>query len=336
MKHVNQVEWEAQHRPPAAIDFDLGRLRSILMRNALVIAACVIVAVMLGAGYVYVTPKEYTATAVLLIDSRANTFSPQQMRVTDANSESANVESQVEILKSEKIARAVIQTERLIEYPDFRPRAGNPIRIMLLGGPSQPEATTGDDARLTAAIKQFRASSNIRRSGTTYVVEIGFRSSDAQLAARVANAIAVAYVSDQLASREDGARKASQWLQQRALELRQDAQKAQQAVEDLQARGLANAGGSGRIALRDLESSAQTYRAISETFLQRFLETSQQQSFSVPDARVASEAWPPAEPSHPRANLILAVSAALGLALGLLIALLRGPARPKGRGALPA
>jgi uncharacterized protein involved in exopolysaccharide biosynthesis len=36
-----------------------------------------------------------------------------------------------------------------------------------------------------------------------------------------------------------------------------------------------------------------------------------------------SKAWPPSDKSHPRGTLILAVAAALGLASGFLIAIVR-------------
>jgi nucleoside-diphosphate-sugar epimerase len=87
--------------------------------------------------------------------------------------------------------------------------------------------------------------------------------------------------------------------------------------------------GSSRSALRDLESTAQTYRQISESFQKQFLETSQEQYFSPLDARILSEAWTPAEKSHPRRSLVLAIAAGFGLAIGFLIALLRGASRKR-------
>jgi nucleoside-diphosphate-sugar epimerase len=87
--------------------------------------------------------------------------------------------------------------------------------------------------------------------------------------------------------------------------------------------------GSSRSALRDLESTAQTYRQISESFQKQFLETSQEQYFSPLDARILSEAWTPAEKSHPRRSLVLAIAAGFDLAIGFLIALVRGNGRKR-------
>ena len=65
--------------------------------------------------------------------------------------------------------------------------------------------------------------------------------------------------------------------------------------------------GSASVTLRELEREAEANRLIYETFLSRFKETSQQQDIQQADARVISEAAPPAGPSAPRKRLILTV-----------------------------
>jgi succinoglycan biosynthesis transport protein ExoP len=81
---------------------------------------------------------------------------------------------------------------------------------------------------------------------------------------------------------------------------------------------------SSRIVLRDLETTAQTYRWFSENFQKRFLETSQSGTFNLADARVVSEAWPPIDKSHPKSLLTLAIAGAAGISIGFLIALAMG------------
>ena len=48
-----------------------------------------------------------------------------------------------------------------------------------------------------------------------------------------------------------------------------------------------------QVALRELESNAQTYRALYDNFLQRYMESVQQQSFPITEARVISAATRP-------------------------------------------
>ena len=81
--------------------------------------------------------------------------------------------------------------------------------------------------------------------------------------------------------------------------------------------------GQAQVKLRDLESSAQTARNLYDTFLQRSMEATQQQTFPITDARVITAATPPNAKSHPKSLLIMAGATGLGLVLALGVALLR-------------
>jgi succinoglycan biosynthesis transport protein ExoP len=78
-----------------------------------------------------------------------------------------------------------------------------------------------------------------------------------------------------------------------------------------------------QITLHDLESSAQTYRALYDNFLQRYMESVQQQSFPVTESRLITQATRPLIKSSPRSWLILALAAIGGLVLGTGVAVLR-------------
>jgi succinoglycan biosynthesis transport protein ExoP len=76
------------------------------------------------------------------------------------------------------------------------------------------------------------------------------------------------------------------------------------------------------VELRQLESAAQTYRALHDGFQQRYMDSIQQQSFPEADARVITRASTSAKTS-PKSLLILAAAIVGGLVLGLAIAALR-------------
>lgn len=67
-----------------------------------------------------------------------------------------------------------------------------------------------------------------------------------------------------------------------------------------------------QVQLRELERSAETYKNLYQTFLQRYQEAVQQQSFPVTEARIISRAVPPTLPSEPRISLVLALCVILG------------------------
>jgi polysaccharide biosynthesis transport protein len=78
-----------------------------------------------------------------------------------------------------------------------------------------------------------------------------------------------------------------------------------------------------QVQLRELESKAQTSRAMYDNFLQRYLEAVQQQSFPVSEARLITPATPPATRSHPKTLTVLAVSVAGGVMIAFGAAVLR-------------
>jgi succinoglycan biosynthesis transport protein ExoP len=78
-----------------------------------------------------------------------------------------------------------------------------------------------------------------------------------------------------------------------------------------------------QVKLRELEGTAQSYRALHDTFVQRYLLAVQQQSFPISDSRLITKATPPTQPSAPKGLLILAGALALGAGIGGALALAR-------------
>ncbi len=72
-----------------------------------------------------------------------------------------------------------------------------------------------------------------------------------------------------------------------------------------------------QVRLRELETAANTYRGIYETFLSRFTQSVQQQSFPSTEARVISVATPGTK-SSPKIGLTLAFASFCGLGLGIM------------------
>src|SRR5262249_12239597 len=152
--------------------------------------------------YLAVTPTRYTASSLLLFDVR-QTQPFQQQSYPNPVTDSAYVDSQLEVLKSESIATSVIRNLNLLAAPEFvRQDTGilnAPRRILdsvLGGGGGSPELT-----QWSYAISVFQSNLEVKRVGLTYVVQVGYRSHDAGKAARISNAVTQAYIIAQLASK---------------------------------------------------------------------------------------------------------------------------------------
>ena len=78
-----------------------------------------------------------------------------------------------------------------------------------------------------------------------------------------------------------------------------------------------------KVVLNDLKSKARTYRELYENFLQRYMESVQQQSFPITEARLISPALRPLEKSNPKTLLTLAISACAGIILGFAVGVFR-------------
>jgi succinoglycan biosynthesis transport protein ExoP len=73
------------------------------------------------------------------------------------------------------------------------------------------------------------------------------------------------------------------------------------------------------VQLREYERTADTYKKLYETYLQRFQEASQRESFPITEARIISRADVPQTASYPKKPLFMALSLAIGCAAGLAI-----------------
>lgn len=72
--------------------------------------------------------------------------------------------------------------------------------------------------------------------------------------------------------------------------------------------------------LRELEQKATALKSLYQSYLDRYEQATQQQSFPIASARVISEAGIPVSPSSPKRTMVLALSIVLGLIVGGAIA----------------
>ena len=78
-----------------------------------------------------------------------------------------------------------------------------------------------------------------------------------------------------------------------------------------------------QITLHSLESTAQTSRALYDNFLQRYMESVQQQSFPVTESRLITPATRPLGKSAPPSPMIMALAGIAGMMIGIAIGALR-------------
>ncbi|HLO61528.1 MAG TPA: Wzz/FepE/Etk N-terminal domain-containing protein [Azonexus sp.] len=159
-----------------------------------------------------VMPKTYVAKAAVLVDSKDD----QQMHTAtpEANLREriSYLQTQVDIITSQKVARKVVESLELAKQPESREAFA--------------KATDGD-----GSIEDWLAMTLLLdlKTDTTQssIIQIAFPSPDAQFSALVANAFAKAYVATALELRVAPTRQTAAWFDEQIRELRGNLERAQ-------------------------------------------------------------------------------------------------------------
>lgn len=185
---------------------------------------------LVGAGvYFIVAPVRYTAMTTLILDAKKPSLGANDIFVEPQVDDTA-VESHVETIRSESVAILVIKKLHLDEDPEF---VGVSAAFRKsIDKIAKDEDFVSEEEMLRSAIGAFSKGVTVNRIRRSYVVEISFASADPAKAARIANATAEAYIEDQLQSKFEVTKRASYWLQQRIVELRDQATGAYKAIQD--------------------------------------------------------------------------------------------------------
>lgn len=203
---------------------------SIPRHKGLVIAG-MIAAMGLAAAYFALKPVSYTASSRILVDNRVLSLQQQDAIYSVSSLTSQLMDSQVEILRSEAIARKVIDQLHLLDDPEFRGAAGESTKPA--GAPAE-----GDVPRdLRRALNIFQKRLSVDRVGQSYVIEIRMTVGNPQRAADITNSLVTAYLEDQASANETAAQSASGWLRSRLQSLGTSARVLTKATAPLQRDG---------------------------------------------------------------------------------------------------
>jgi exopolysaccharide transport family protein len=216
------------------VDFALG----FLLRQYLVILFVVLLAGVAGVIFLVTTPPTYTAQAKIFIGTQKAEFIQQQSLFAEAPIDSAQMESQIQILQSKAIVESVVEKLKLADDPEFaNPPVGLIRRVLqvLTTATAEPKlgATSSAEARLDAtdtAIATLTDRLTLKRVGMSFLIEIGASSHSPDKSARIANAVAAAYIDDQQKTKHQANRLASTWLQERLQQLSEQTTTAERAV----------------------------------------------------------------------------------------------------------
>ncbi|MBZ9674378.1 GumC family protein [Mesorhizobium sp. ES1-1] len=192
---------------------DLPGLIDTLIRRRKIIAFCTVLFAGLGFLGLFLISPRYTATARILIDPREQRVMQNEVVQQGFGTDMALVESQGEVITSEAVLKRVVKNTGLATDREFAGSA----------------ASTQDPS--VNAIEALAAATKVARPENTYVLEISVTTKEAIKSARLANAVAAAYLEYQADTTAGTARDVSTSIRDRLSQLQTELRKSEEEVE---------------------------------------------------------------------------------------------------------
>lgn len=186
-----------------------ARRKAFLTALAAVILTAIAVAL--------IVPKKYVASATLMVDARdEQTMRPDRM---SARERSSYIQTQVDLLRSNRVATQVVRDLKLAQRPGVR---------------EAWEADTGGVGQIDDWIAAQLLEAITIDTSVSNVMVINAAAPNAKQAAEVANGFAKAYLETVLALRTEPSREAAEWFDEQLKTLRTQVVQAQTKLNSFQ------------------------------------------------------------------------------------------------------
>ncbi|MHA1525350.1 MAG: GumC family protein [Alphaproteobacteria bacterium] len=222
---------QSSQRDFATIDF--RALRDIFRRQKAVVGGTIVTLIVLSILITSQFIPLYTGQVLLLVDPREARVVNIDEVVSGMPANSATIDSEVEVIKSSRVAIDVIAGLNLLDTKDFTASKSilewfDEITGLAIGGKNKKPHPT---ASLVRGLGVFHDRLQVRRRGLTYVIEINFTAQDPQMAADVANALSQAYLRQQTEGKLELNQRAIGLLRKRLLVLSRQLAVSEDAVD---------------------------------------------------------------------------------------------------------
>lgn len=193
---------------------NLTQFLLILSARKGIILGVLALTVAITAAVSLLLPKEYTATTMLIVDSKSK--DPLTGQLLPSQLFPGYMATQIDVIKSSRVAQRVVRELKLADNPAVREQF--------------MEATKGK-----GNLEQWLADALLRKleaepSRESSIISVSFSGADPQFSATLANAFAKAYIETNLDLRLAPARQTAAWFDQQIVQLRQKVDEAQQRL----------------------------------------------------------------------------------------------------------
>lgn len=186
----------------------------ILYARKWIILSVLLIIVSVTAALNLSSPKEYSATTTLIIDSKSK--DPLTGQLLSSLMLPGYMATQTEIIKSSQVAGKVVSDLKLTDNPATHEQF--------------MEATKGQGTIEEWMRNVLLSRLDVEPSRESSIISISFKGADPKFAAILANAFAKAYIDTNLDLRVAPARLTATWFDQQIVQLRENLDKAQQKL----------------------------------------------------------------------------------------------------------
>lgn len=221
-------------------------LRLLWRRRGLIVGLVVLCMVMAIAALFAITPLYTGATQILIDTKEAKIASSLEEVLADTTPDKEAIQSEIAVLQSWNLAEKIVNDYQLTRDPEFNEALQPPSVIgiviksvrdfvtSLLPPDLLPQPKdTGDEATAEQnnTIQKFLDRIDVAMVGQSRVIQISVDAEDPLKAAKLANAVADAYLLSNLEAKYDATRRANQWLGSKLEDIRQKVAESDAAVE---------------------------------------------------------------------------------------------------------
>jgi len=272
--------WQSRDDEDDGMDL-LELWRSVSKRKWSILGLVMAVGLLATALVLSMTPI-YKSTVVVMFEAGKSQVVSIEDVYAGASGNREFMATQVEIIRSREVALKTVQALRLWEHPAYDPR--NPqlgpvdsVKATVrqwLGMDRHVEAAEWTPERLAeAVVGTFQDAVTVDLQRNSMIARVSVESPDAALAARAANALAKVFIENDLNARYEMTRQATNWLQERVVDLREKVAQSERALQAyrertgiISAQGAALSGSSNQLdALTARLIEARLRRAEAET-----------------------------------------------------------------------
>jgi capsular exopolysaccharide synthesis family protein len=207
--------------PESESEFHISQWLNVVRRRRLLLVVVLTLALAVSLIQYAMSPKLYRATTVLQIERRPSSAAAMQQTVQYEDWFDAQYffPTQYRLLQSRGLAERVVKNLRLMDDPAFNPQRAN-----LLGSTGSAVRASDDAATLAGLAYGVLGGLGVNPIRNTSLVEVSYVSSHPELAARVANGVADAYIDWGVETRFATVGRASTFLTSQIETLKQEIQ----------------------------------------------------------------------------------------------------------------